>query len=408
MTRQRAVILQELSRLTSHPTADELYRLVQKRLPKISLATIYRNLESMSAQGLIRKIELAGKRKHFDAALDRHFHVRCMRCGKIEDLAADCSEELERKYQPLTDYELKGCRVEFIGICPDCRSNSGRQKKGTPAGPKRGRKRHAINGRAFEELYRKYNHREFVHPDPLEFLYLYENPLDREIVALVASSLAYGKVAQILKSVKTVLDRMPEPYEFLQRSTKPLLRKTFAGFKHRFTTGDEIASLLYGLKKVYRKYGSLETLFMEGFDNSHENIIPALGKFVRALHDNSGLECCHLLPEPGLGSACKRLNLFLRWMVREDEVDPGGWYNVHPCKLIVPLDIHMHRMGLAMGLTGRKQADIQAALEVTDSFREIAPDDPVRYDFSLTRLGIRDECDPIEIIGRQFASSPAK
>ncbi len=97
-----------------------------------------------------------------------------------------------------------------------------------------------------------------------------------------------------------------------------------------------------------------------------------------------------LLPSPGKGSACKRLNLFLRWMVRSDDVDPGGWSGVDAGKLIVPLDTHMHRMGLEVGLTRRKQADMQAALEVTRAFRTIAPEDPVRYDFALTRLGIHD------------------
>ena len=101
-----------------------------------------------------------------------------------------------------------------------------------------------------------------------------------------------------------------------------------------------------------------------------------------------------LLPSPVAGSACKRLNLFLRWMVRRDEVDPGGWDHVPPSKLIVPLDIHMHRISLQLGLTGRKQANLKAACEITNAFRAIEPDDPVRYDFSLTRLGIRDDLTP--------------
>jgi len=101
-----------------------------------------------------------------------------------------------------------------------------------------------------------------------------------------------------------------------------------------------------------------------------------------------GRERSYLLPDPRLGSACKRLNLYLRWMVRRDAVDPGGW-NVPPAKLVVPLDTHMHALGRALGLTDRRSADLRTALEITAAFRAIAPDDPVRYDFALTRLGMR-------------------
>jgi uncharacterized protein (TIGR02757 family) len=99
------------------------------------------------------------------------------------------------------------------------------------------------------------------------------------------------------------------------------------------------------------------------------------------------------VPSPVGGSACKRLNLFLRWMVRQDGVDPGGWDNVPQSKLIVPVDTHMHRICLRLGLTTRKQANMATALEITEGFRALAPDDPVRYDFSLTRLGIRRDAD---------------
>ncbi|HDS29524.1 MAG TPA: TIGR02757 family protein [Firmicutes bacterium] len=256
-----------------------------------------------------------------------------------------------------------------------------------------------------ESLYRKYNHREFVHPDPLEFLYRYDDIRDREIAGLIASVLAYGKVKQILRSVGTVLDKMESPREFLEKLSKASILKTFSGFRHRFTTGEKSALLLYGVKKVNEKYGSLEACFMKGFSDEDENVYRALEKFALALYANAGLEYCHILPMPCYGSACKRLNLFLRWMVRRDEVDPGGWYNVHPRKLIVPLDTHMHKIGLALGLTGRKQADFRAALDLTNMFKTITPDDPVRYDFALTRLGIRDDCDPAEIIGKQNTCS---
>jgi uncharacterized protein (TIGR02757 family) len=112
--------------------------------------------------------------------------------------------------------------------------------------------------------------------------------------------------------------------------------------------------------------------------------------------------CNSLVPLPERGSACKRLHLFLRWMVRQDRVDPGGWSDVPAAKLVAPLDIHMHRISCHLGLTRRKQADARAALEVTRAFRQISPNDPVRYDFALSRLGIRRDsftCGYLEGLG---------
>ncbi len=240
-----------------------------------------------------------------------------------------------------------------------------------------------------EHLYERYNKREFVHPDPLEFLYDYEDLCDREIVGLLASSLAYGRVSQINKSISIVLDRMtPSPFRFLEKASMESLLRTFYGFKHRFTTGDELAAMLFGMKNVIIKYGSLYACFKTGFINNGKSILPAITEFVEAL--NSGFNCRSnsLLPLPAKGSACKRINLFLRWMIRRDDVDPGGWDDVPTSGLIVPLDTHMHRICLTLGLTKRKQADMKTALQITDSFRAVVPDDPVRYDFALTRLGI--------------------
>jgi uncharacterized protein (TIGR02757 family) len=244
-----------------------------------------------------------------------------------------------------------------------------------------------------EALYASYNQRCFVHPDPLEFLYRYEDLKDREIVALIASSLAYGKVEQILKSISTILLRMgSSPFDFLCCSTFQTIHSAFENFKHRFTPGADISLLLWSARGVIREYGSLHGCFMAGYQDNHETVLPALSAFVRFLH---GDRWCWsgFLPSPARGSACKRLNLFLRWMVREDDVDPGGWRGIPPSKLVVPLDTHMHRISRRLGFTSRNQADLRTALEITDVFRNISPDDPVRYDFVLTRFGIRKDMD---------------
>ena len=245
-----------------------------------------------------------------------------------------------------------------------------------------------------EGLYCDLNHRQYVHPDPLEFLYDYDDPGDRELVALVGSSLAYGRVKQILKSVSVVLDRLgPRPVRRLAEATPSQLQRDLGGFKHRFNNGGHVAGLLVGAKRVIERYGSLEKCFDKGLNPAEKTFLPALRLFAGRIIEAAQDKCGHLLPNPAAGSACKRLNLMLRWLVRQDEVDPGGWSCVGPEKLIIPLDTHMHKIGLAMGMTMRRSADIRTAMEITAGFRHISPNDPVKYDFALTRLGIRDDMD---------------
>ncbi|MFZ2445313.1 MAG: TIGR02757 family protein [Syntrophobacteraceae bacterium] len=244
---------------------------------------------------------------------------------------------------------------------------------------------------ALDKLYEQYNRPEHIHPDPLEFVHLYANGLDREVAGFIASALAYGRVRQIHFSVSAVLDRMgPSPSSFLLQNSASGIRDTFHFFKHRFTTGAVLAALLEGLKKLIDEYGSLESCFLRGFDPAGENILPALSDFVRKLDLAAGRTMPMFLPSPSGGSACKRLNLFLRWMVRRDNVDPGVWRGVSPSHLVIPLDTHMHRIALALGLTERKQADLRCAVEVTGKFARICPEDPVRYDFALTRFAMNN------------------
>jgi len=242
-----------------------------------------------------------------------------------------------------------------------------------------------------EELYFRYNRREFIHPDPLEFVHLYEDPADREIVAFIASSLAYGRVNQILKSVACVLSPMvPSPSIFVAESRLDTFQNALYNVKHRFATGDHLACLLLGVKGVIEQYGSLHACFVAGMNND-DTVLPALAHFAAEVTACANGRVGHLVPSPDRGSACKRLNLFLRWMVRSDDVDTGDWKDISPSKLIVPLDTHMHRISLSLGLTKRKQANMSTAKEITEGFRQISPDDPAKYDFALTRLGMKGD-----------------
>ena len=255
-----------------------------------------------------------------------------------------------------------------------------------------------ISRRRLDRIYARYNRREWVHPDPVEFLYDYPDVRDREIVGLVASTLAYGRILQIQRSVGWVLERMGSPAAFLRGASRHSLAQTFVGFRHRFTTSGEVAGLLYGAKRVIESEGSLYACFLSGLQDKDETVVPALSRLVGCLLAESGGGGSSLLSPPERGSACKRLNLFLRWMVRRDQVDPGGWDGVPASKLVVPLDTHLYRISRALGMTARRTADLRTAMEVTRAFRKIAPEDPVRYDFALTRLGIRGELDAAELL----------
>jgi uncharacterized protein (TIGR02757 family) len=242
-----------------------------------------------------------------------------------------------------------------------------------------------------EDIYGRYNQPHFIHPDPLEFLFRYPQPRDREIVALIASALAYGRVSQILASIDKALDPLgSSPFLSLKSTTKRRLNQSYIDFRHRFTSGREMATMLWGIRRVVTQYGSLQACFLSGMKKDDETVLPGLSRFVRELWLKEPRKCKNtLLPNPERGSACKRLNLFMRWMVRKDAVDPGGWNRVSSSKLVIPLDTHMFKMSRFLNLTDRRRPDMTAALSITKAFRVCRPEDPVRYDFALTRLGIQ-------------------
>lgn len=240
-----------------------------------------------------------------------------------------------------------------------------------------------------ESLYECYNRKKYIPPDPLEFVLRYDDPRDQEVVGLIASALAYGRVAQIHRSVSKVLARMgTSPHRFILEHPAHFFRECFHGFKHRFTTDLQLASLLASIRRMLGEHGSLEACFTSGIKPGDATILKALTRFARELREDMDGPDAMFIPSPDRGSACKRLHLFLRWMVRRDDVDPGVWGGIAPKLLLVPLDVHMHRIGSLLGLTRRKQADLQAVEEITEGFRCVAPEDPVRYDFALTRMGI--------------------
>ena len=252
-----------------------------------------------------------------------------------------------------------------------------------------------------EKLYARYNHRHLITPDPLQFVYQYSNPQDMEIAGFLASALAYGRVQQIEKSVTALLGRMGNsPFNFVRNFDNDKKNK-LKNFRHRFTTGNDISNLLELLRDVLVEFGSIENFFVQSYNPNDKNIISTLSKFCDSLLDryaqtHKGKETAglsYLLASPTKGSACKRLNLFLRWMVRRDEVDSGLWKSIDKARLIVPIDVHMGRLCRILGFHDRKTVSLSTAIKITESFAEIEPADPVRYDFALSRIGILENCD---------------
>ena len=247
-----------------------------------------------------------------------------------------------------------------------------------------------------EKLYARYNHRVCVPPDPLQFVYRYAERRDMEIAAFLASALAYGRVRQIERSLIQLFDRMDNaPYYFTSHFDSSA-RAKLRSFKHRFTTGDDVADLLSLFRRVFDDHGSLESFFASGYCREDATILPALSRFCDFLCQMHGEQVpaglSYLLANPRRGSASKRLNLFLRWMVRHDEVDPGLWKSIDPAKLVVPMDVHMGRLCRLLGLHDDRTISLSTALKVTRAFTRMNPADPVKYDFALSRIGILEDC----------------
>ncbi|GAB6281130.1 MAG: TIGR02757 family protein [Thermovirga sp.] len=244
----------------------------------------------------------------------------------------------------------------------------------------------------FEEMYRRYNRPEYVDPDPVSVVRSYCSLPDREVAAVVSSCLAYGRASQIVKSVRAVLDPMGDtPAGFIAKSSPGKIMNLCEGFRHRFTDSRDLYELLLSVREALEDHGSIEAAFSRGLTEGPGGVIGGLSRLSMVLRKASGNRKNTLLPDLSLGSACKRYHLFLKWMVRNDGIDPGGWSCITPADLMIPLDTHMHRICLELGLVRRKVADAGAVIEATESFRLIAPQDPTRYDFTLTRFGIRPD-----------------
>jgi uncharacterized protein (TIGR02757 family) len=241
-------------------------------------------------------------------------------------------------------------------------------------------------------------------PDPLELVLRYDAPGDQEVAGLLAAAFAYGRADVVVRNLGGVLDAMgPSPQSYLRDEfTRRAARSRFAGFSHRFHKTESLVALLTGMSAVLESHGSLGALFKEVDDPVRSDIGQTLASFVdsvifsankRSHFDLATRKSLHyLLSSPKDGSACKRMNLYLRWMVRRTTPDLGLWTFIDPSRLVMPLDTHVHRIATFLGLTDARTANWKAARDLTDRLAEFDPDDPVRYDFAICRLGILDQC----------------
>jgi len=254
-----------------------------------------------------------------------------------------------------------------------------------------------------EELYRTFDHVDSA-SDPVHIVRRFDAADDREVVGFCASALAFGRVAGVLHSVEALLDVMgPHPAAFVRQFEPGRHSRRIEPLVHRWIRGRDLVALLLVLQRMLRESGTIESFFLEGDDPTAPDIGPALDSFsVRALQTDlreaygrrppKRLGVCYFFPRPSAGSACKRLNLFLRWMVRRDAIDLGLWTRIAPARLIVPLDTHVIRLGRCLRLTRYVSPGWKMAAEITASLRALEPADPVRYDFSLCHVGMMNAC----------------
>ncbi|MGD9201626.1 MAG: TIGR02757 family protein [Chitinispirillia bacterium] len=246
-------------------------------------------------------------------------------------------------------------------------------------------------------IYKKYHSPRFLRSDPLIIVHRFHEPLQIEIVGLLASCLAYGRVETIIFSIESILKRAGNDLlSFVLNTSYTEKKKNLYGFKHRFNTGIDIAILLETVKCILSEYGSIGNLINKFNSEETYAMKNVLSKFTHKINFYKDLivknhlrSFSYLIPYPERGSACKRMNMYFRWMIRRnDGIDFGIWQDIPPSILVIPVDIHVAKIARYLHLSKRKKADWKMAEEITESLRKVDPGDPIKYDFSLCRYGM--------------------
>lgn len=253
-----------------------------------------------------------------------------------------------------------------------------------------------MNGRAslynqLERLRLQYTTAAMLHaspPDPLAVLKSRrDSPADGEVAGLIVALLAFGSVEGIVRAAAEALTALgDQPALAVRHESRSGWRRRFRHWRYRWVDGENLADLLVGVRRVLEDEGSLNAALLNRLRELP--MLSAVRDWTRLLRSRGGRGALRLIPDPDAGSANKRIWLYLRWMVRKDPVDLGYWKGVSPATLVVPLDVHLHRAAIRWGLTTRRSADLETALEITRAFRALEPSDPLRWDFAISRAGI--------------------
>ena len=231
----------------------------------------------------------------------------------------------------------------------------------------------------------------FVADDPISVPHAFDDPDDRAVIGLFAALLAWGRRATILNKLGDLCGRMRyRPAAFVRAYEPARDAACLDGFVHRTFSARDARALTGALRVLLDRHGSLEAVFAAGLAPGAPDVGPAIQAFSDAVLEaapDAPPRFARHLPRPSTGSACKRLAMYLRWMVRPGPVDFGQWTSIAPAQLVLPLDVHSGRVGRALGLLARPTDDWRAALELTAACRVLRPDDPARYDFALFGAG---------------------
>ena len=243
-----------------------------------------------------------------------------------------------------------------------------------------------------EDRYQRYNTPDFIETDPIYIPHQFTEKEDIEIAGFLTALIAWGRRSSILKNAQSLIERMDfAPYDFIQNSQDED-QESLQGFVHRTFNEIDCLALVKALSWVYREKGGLEAIFSQGIQADSADVLGgivsartqlvSIPHFPKRTHKH--------LANPLQGSAAKRINMFLRWMVRSDSngVDFGLWKQIAPAQLICPLDVHTGNVARKLGLLQRKQNDWKAAVELTEALRAYCPEDPIKYDYSLFGLGV--------------------
>jgi uncharacterized protein (TIGR02757 family) len=255
---------------------------------------------------------------------------------------------------------------------------------------------------ALDQLYASFNYPDSA-TDPIQIVRRFDRADDREVVGFCASALAFGRVTSVLQSIERVIAVMGDrPGQYVRRFDPRREASKFVDIVHRWIRGVDLVALVWLMKQMMDRAETIEGFFLEGHDSAADDLGPSLDSFSRRalaldlttaygrVPKRAGV--CYFFPRPSAGSACKRLNLFLRWMVRRDGLDLGVWTRIPPAVLVIPLDTHVIRVGRCLRLTRYTSPGWRMAQDITASLRQLDAADPVKYDFALCHLGMMNAC----------------